>query len=101
MNVDGGMVQNSWFCQFLADTLDITVNRPKVMETTALGAAYLAGLQAGLKENIEDFVTLNPRESAFVPGVDDILKKKRKHRWQAAIQATLLMAEAEARIDCE
>lgn len=101
MNVDGGMVQNSWFCQFLANTLNITVNRPKVMETTALGAAYLAGLHAGLKDYIEDFAALNPQDSTFEPEVDDILKKKRQHRWQAAVKATLIMAEAEANLECD
>ena len=71
------------------------------METTALGAAYLAGLHAGLKDNIEDFAALNPQDSTFEPEVDDILKKKRQHRWQAAVKATLIMAEAEANLECD
>jgi glycerol kinase len=48
LRVDGGMVANTWLVQFLADVLNLPVDRPKVMETTALGAAYLAGVQAGL-----------------------------------------------------
>jgi len=48
VRVDGGMVANDWICQFLADMLDLPVERPKVVETTALGAAYLAGLETGL-----------------------------------------------------
>jgi glycerol kinase len=57
LRVDGGMVQNNWFCEFLADILNITVERPAVTETTALGAAYLAGLQIGLFESLEDIST--------------------------------------------
>ena len=48
VRVDGGMVANNWVCQFLADVLNLPVERPKVIETTALGAAYLAGLETGL-----------------------------------------------------
>ena len=48
LRVDGGMVENDWLMQFLADILDVCVDRPAVTETTALGAAYLAGLQTGL-----------------------------------------------------
>ncbi len=48
VRVDGGMVANDWVCQFLADMLDLPVERPEITETTALGAAYLAGLETGL-----------------------------------------------------
>ena len=48
LRVDGGMVVNSWVTQHLADILQIAVDRPRVIETTALGVAYLAGLQAGI-----------------------------------------------------
>jgi glycerol kinase len=48
LRVDGGMVGNNWVCQFLTDILNVPVQRPKIMETTALGAAYLAGLKAGI-----------------------------------------------------
>ena len=48
VRVDGGMVANDWICQFLADMLNLPVERPKVIETTALGAAYLAGLETGI-----------------------------------------------------
>ena len=54
LRVDGGMVQNNWLCGFLADILGIIVERPVETETTALGVAYLAGLQIGLFESIED-----------------------------------------------
>ena len=53
LRVDGGMVANDWLCQFLADILDLPVERPVVTETTALGAAYLAGLEVGLYPSLE------------------------------------------------
>lgn len=90
------MVQNSWFCQFLADTLDIPVNRPEIMETTALGAAFLAALQAGWQSDLHAFAGMNPCDSAFTPAANNALRVKRKARWQAAVKATLMMAEAES-----
>ena len=54
LRVDGGMVVNDWLCQFLADMLDRPVERPAVVETTALGAAYLAGLAAGVYGSLDD-----------------------------------------------
>ncbi|WP_370156663.1 glycerol kinase GlpK [Ferrovibrio sp.] len=53
LRVDGGMVANDWFCQFLADMLRVAVERPKVIETTALGAAYLAGLATGVYAGLD------------------------------------------------
>jgi glycerol kinase len=53
LRVDGGMVANDWLCQFLADILDLPVERPVVTETTALGAACLAGLEVGLYPSLE------------------------------------------------
>ena len=52
LRIDGGMVQNDWLCQFLADLLDVTVQRPRVIETTALGAAMLAGVGAGVYDSL-------------------------------------------------
>src|SRR5437868_13652386 len=54
LKVDGGMVANDWFCQRLADLTGLAVERPRVTETTALSAAYLAGLGAGLFKNEKD-----------------------------------------------
>lgn len=53
LKVDGGMVANKWFMQFLSNVLDMTIQRPAVMETTALGVAYLAGLKAGIYADLE------------------------------------------------
>jgi len=54
LRVDGGMVVNHWLLQFLADILDVNVVRPAVIETSALGAAYLAGLTVGVFKSLED-----------------------------------------------
>lgn len=54
MRVDGGMIANDWLAQQLADLVQIPVDRPKVIETTALGTAFLAGLQVGIFDSVDD-----------------------------------------------
>jgi len=54
LRIDGGMVGNNWLCQFLADILAVNVDRPRVIETTALGAAMLAGVGAGVFDSLAD-----------------------------------------------
>ena len=70
LRVDGGMVQNNWLCNFLTDILDIVVERPVETETTALGAAYLAGLQVGLFESVENIAERWQAEREFDPQMD-------------------------------
>jgi glycerol kinase len=70
LRVDGGMVQNNWLCQFLADLLGIVVERPEQTETTALGAAYLAGLQTGIFTSIEDIAGRWQTDREFAPSMD-------------------------------
>jgi glycerol kinase len=94
LRVDGGMVANNWFCGFLADILDIPVDRPGVMETTALGAAYLAGLQAGIYGSLDNIAEGWRCEARFEPGM---AAEKRAHLlegWQRAVKATLFFADA-------
>lgn len=67
LRVDGGMVGNEWMLQFLADILGITVERPTVSETTALGAAYLAGLRAGVFSGMEELAALWQASGRFEP----------------------------------
>lgn len=67
LRVDGGMVANDWLCQFLADVLRVRVDRPKVTETTALGAASLAGLQSGLSDSLESLSKNWQEERRFEP----------------------------------
>ena len=72
LKVDGGMVANDWFCQRLADLTGLAVERPKVTETTALGAAYLAGLGAGLFKNDRGYCGAvgagSPLQAGFIKG---------------------------------
>ena len=65
--IDGGMVANNWFCQKLANTLRVDVYRPKIIETTSLGAAFLAGMSAGLFEDLESLRKLKMIEKSFTP----------------------------------
>lgn len=70
LRVDGGMVVNDWLMQFLADTLGISIHRPQVTETTALGAAFMAGLQMGIYHDLNDIASLWQYESSFEPQLD-------------------------------
>ncbi len=85
LKVDGGMVANDWFCQRLADLTGLPVDRPKVTETTALGAAYLAGLGAGLFRDARDISQRWALDRRFEP----LLKKGERDRlykgWMLAV----------------
>ncbi len=70
LRVDGGMVKNNWLCQFLADIVGLTVRRPMQTETTALGAAYLAGLQCGVYDSFDDLENNWLEEARFFPDID-------------------------------
>ncbi len=89
LRVDGGMVQNSWMVQFLSDILDIPVERPKVLETTALGAAYLAGLKAGLYDSLEDVRENWQRDSHFTPAMKDDARSGLLSGWNNAVKRVL------------
>lgn len=85
LRVDGGMVENNWVAQNLADTLQISVDRPVVTETTALGACYLAGLQVGLFNSLDDLRDKWQLDQEFSPNIEP---KEAEHRylgWQAAV----------------
>ncbi|MDO6557868.1 MAG: glycerol kinase GlpK [Paraglaciecola chathamensis] len=89
IRVDGGMVGNNWLCQFLAGILDVTVERPKIMETTALGAAYLAGLKAGIYQSCEQLASMNEVESSFEASMASSQRRKLISGWENAVQSTL------------
>ena len=84
LRVDGGMVGNNWVMQFLADILGTTVERPKITETTALGAAYLAGLHAGVYGSLEELSELWGCEQRFQP---ELAKEQRAQLYQGWLQA--------------
>ena len=85
--VDGGMSANSTFVQSLADLLGIEVARPEVLETTALGAAYLAGLQAGLYERLDAIPHRIERE--FTPAMDAETRASKLLAWSDAVERVL------------
>lgn len=92
--VDGGMVANDWLCQFLSDILQVEIQRPTNMETTAIGAAYLAGLQLGLYSSLEDIASQKRIERTFSPSIKQDIRKQLLNRWQKAVDATLTFANA-------
>jgi glycerol kinase len=69
LRVDGGMAINDWVMQFLSDILNVRVDRPKVVETTALGAAFMVGLQAGIYSSTDDIAALWQLERSFLPEI--------------------------------
>ncbi len=85
LRVDGGMVANDWLMQFLADILDIPVERPEVTETTALGAAYLAGLQIGLVPSFDKIRRHWRREKEFRPQMDEDTRQRLTQGWDKAV----------------
>ncbi len=85
IRVDGGMVANDWFLQFLADILDIEVERPTNVESTVLGAAYLAGYQAGVVESAEALSLLWKLDRSFHPSMDEAQRGELLHGWQDAV----------------
>jgi len=89
LRVDGGMVANDWFLQFLADLLDVPVERPKVAETTALGAAYLAGVQLGIFPSLETIGKYWQRDTLFTPGISPEERKELLRGWEKAISRVL------------
>ena len=83
------MVASDWTMQFLADILDAPVDRPKVLETTALGAAYLAGLQAGLCPPPADFARSWKRARRFSPKMREPERVRRLAGWHDAVSRPL------------
>lgn len=86
LRVDGGMVRNDWLVQFLADLLGAGVERPGITETTALGAAYLAGLQTGIFQSLEQIQTLWRCEQRFAPQMEEKERTRRYAGWQDAVR---------------
>jgi glycerol kinase len=86
LRVDGGMVANNWVVQFLCDVLNVNVDRPAVIETTALGAAYLAGLQVGVYQSLEEIASMWHCERHFTPAMDDELRDGLYAGWLNAVK---------------
>jgi glycerol kinase len=89
LRVDGGMTASDWTMQFLADILNAPVDRPKVMETTALGAAYLAGLKAGIYPGPDEFARSWRLERRFIPRMKEAERAQKYAGWKDAVSRTL------------
>ena len=88
MRVDGGAAKNNFLMQFQSDILNIKIKRPKVSETTALGAAYLAGLATGFWESIEDIKANWLLDKSYEPKMEDAERDVLYHGWEKAVTAT-------------
>jgi glycerol kinase len=89
LRVDGGLTASDWTMQFLADILAAPVDRPIIMETTALGAAYLAGRQAGLCPDLPGFAATWRLDRRFEPLMDGATRRQKWAGWQDAVRRTL------------
>jgi len=89
VRVDGGMVTNNWFSKFLSDIINIKVDRPRVIETTALGAAYLAGLKIGVFKSIKDIKKNWKIDKHFSPSMSKLHRNTLLDGWTKAIRKTL------------
>ena len=89
LRVDGGMAASDVTMQFVADILAAPVDRPAVMETTALGAAYLAGAAAGLCPELAGFAAMWKCERRFVPEIDAATRERKWAGWRDAVARTL------------
>jgi glycerol kinase len=89
IRVDGGMAANDWLCQFLADLLQVTIERPEHIETTALGAAFLAGLAVGVWPDLDAIAATRNRHRCFHPGMDQHVREHLLRGWRQAVARTL------------
>ncbi|MBK67275.1 MAG: glycerol kinase [Rickettsiales bacterium] len=86
IRVDGGLVNNSWVCQFISDIVNVQIDRPVITETTALGVAYMAGLKAGFFKDFDHIKSLWLNDRSFKPEMDKSEITKLYNGWQKAIE---------------
>lgn len=89
LSVDGGASQNGFLMQFQSDILGCNVMRPRVTETTALGAAYLAGLCQGFWKDEEELKKINPPDKVYTPNMSELTRFELLQGWQQAVKKTL------------
>jgi glycerol kinase len=94
LRVDGGATVNDLMMQFQSDILGVQVLRPEVIETTALGAAYLAGLSVGYWNSVEEISSQWKVSGKFIPNMNEEVKKSKLHLWQRAIHAVLAWSKS-------
>ena len=93
LRVDGGMTASDFTMQRLADLLDAPVDRPRLQETTALGAAYLAGYTAGLLPEPAEFAKTWQSDHRFTPAMDGPTRQRKLKQWHKAVKAVLSMVD--------
>jgi len=89
VRIDGGMVQNDWFCQFLSDVTESVLERPMLTETTALGVGFLAAIGAGLINHLEDASRHWSFDRRFSPAMEDDDRSARVDGWRRAVSQAL------------
>ena len=89
LRVDGGMVANSWMVQHLADVLGLPVERPDVLETTAVGAAFLAMVGCGMADSLEDLAALWQLDQRFTPDMEAAHRKRLLDGWETCVKRLL------------
>ncbi|MBP3852632.1 MAG: glycerol kinase GlpK [Erysipelotrichaceae bacterium] len=89
LKVDGGACKNDFLMQFQSDIIDAPVHRPVCVETTAMGASYLAGLAVGFWDNKQDVIKNWAFDKVFVPAMDEETRKTEIKGWKQAVQSTL------------
>jgi len=95
LKVDGGAVANSLLMQFQSDILQVPVERPKINESTALGAAYLAGLAVGFWKNKEELISNYRIDKTFSPKMDKKIAKEKYDGWKRAVRSTCTFIDTE------
>ncbi len=89
VKIDGGMVSNNWFSQFLSDIINLNVIRPKVLETTALGVALFAGYKIGEFNSIHEIKLKWKKDKVLAPKVNKSMRNNLLQGWKLAIRKTL------------
>ena len=95
LKVDGGAAKNDYLMQFQADILGIAIARAKNLETTALGAAFLAGLTVGYWKDLEELKSLHGAAQIFEPKMDESRKEELYKGWKIAVKAAQVFAESD------
>ena len=90
IKIDGGMVKNNWFSQFLANIINVKTERPKVLETSALGVALFAGYQIGVFKSLDQIKRTWKKDKIFKPKLSNIVRNKLLNGWKLSVKKTLL-----------
>jgi glycerol kinase len=93
LKIDGGMAQNNWFAQFLADAVHIPIQRPQDIETTALGACLMAGKGAGIFMDETDLAACWRKDRTFLPSMEPNARNLRLQRWRLAVDSVVKIAD--------